>query len=457
MFEKFVRDNSGSPGLAKDKILSPEPPAIAPLAKAEPTATRHIALKVHLHEKLLTMLNLSVLDKVTRDELRRELAPLIRTILSEDGIALNTIEYHQLVDEVLDEVLGLGPLEPYLKDPTINDILVNTHKQVYVERQGKLEATPARFKDERHLMRVIQKIVSAVGRRVDESQPWVDARLPDGSRVNVLVPPCAVDGPLVSIRKFSKMPFTIERLIEIGSIDQRMAAMFELVVRSRLNVLISGGTGSGKTTLLNALSSFISNKERIITIEDTAELQLQQTHIGRMETRPPNIENLGEVTQRDLVRNALRMRPDRIIVGEVRGAEVLDMLQAMNTGHDGSMTTVHANSPRDALTRLEHMVGMTGIEIPLKALRSQVASALNVIIQGQRLSDGKRRVVSVQEIVGMESDTVTMQEIFRFERTGTDADGNVIGRHRATGIRPKFVKRAEEYGFHVPADMFKVD
>jgi pilus assembly protein CpaF len=348
----------------------------------------------------------------------------------------------------------LGPLEPFLKDPSVADILVNTHQQVYVERHGQLELTPARFKDERHLMRVIQKIVSAVGRRVDESQPWVDARLADGSRVNVLVPPCAVDGPLVSIRKFSKMPFTIERLIEIGAIDSRIATVFELIVRSRLNVLISGGTGSGKTTLLNALSSFISNKERIITIEDAAELQLQQPHICRMETRPANIENVGEVTQRELVKNALRMRPDRIIVGEVRGAEVLDMLQAMNTGHDGSMTTVHANTPRDALTRLEHMVGMTGIEVPLKALRSQITSALDVVIQVQRLSDGRRCVVSVQEIIGMEGDTVTMQEIYKFERHGIDPEGRVLGAQKATGIRARFTKRAEEFGYSVPAELF---
>jgi pilus assembly protein CpaF len=456
MFQKYTRGGSSTPEAAPARPLAgTEPPLPAAVPDSPGTSTRHIALKVYLHEKLLSLLNLSVLDKITRDELRKELAPLIRTILTGDGIALNTIEYHQLVDEVLDEVLGLGPLEPFLKDPSVSDILINTHKQVYVERLGRLEQTPARFKDERHLLRVIQKIVSAVGRRVDESQPWVDARLPDGSRVNVLVPPCAVDGPLVSIRKFSRMPFTVPRLIEIGSIDERMSVLFELIVRSRLNVLISGGTGSGKTTLLNALSSFISNRERIVTIEDTAELQLQQTHIGRMETRPPNIENLGEVTQRDLLRNALRMRPDRIIVGEVRGAEVLDMLQAMNTGHDGSMTTVHANSPRDALTRLEHMVGMTGIEIPLKALRSQVASALNVIIQVSRLSDGRRRVVSVQEIIGMEADTVTMQEVFRFERTGTDPEGKVLGSHNATGIRPKFSKRCEEYGFNVPIDLFR--
>ena len=458
MFQKYTREVPPVPDLVQDRPVTVEKPPVAEPPSVSPnTPSRHIALKVHLHEKLLTMLNLSVLDKVTRDELRRELAPLIRSVLNADGIALNTIEYHQLVDEVLDEVLGLGPLEPFLKDPTVSDILVNTHKQVFVERAGRLEPTPARFKDERHLMRIIQKIVSAVGRRVDESQPWVDARLADGSRVNVLIPPCAVDGPLVSIRKFSKMPYTVDRLIEIGSIDARMARLFELIVRSRLNVLISGGTGSGKTTLLNALSSYISNKERIMTIEDTAELQLQQIHVGRMETRPANIENMGEVTQRDLLKNALRMRPDRIVVGEVRGAEVLDMLQAMNTGHDGSMTTIHANTPRDALTRLEHMVGMTGIEIPLKALRSQIASALNVIIQAQRLSDGRRRVVSVQEIVGMESDTVTMQEIFRFDRTGTDPDGNVLGRHHATGIRPKFCKRAEEFGLRVPPELFKAD
>jgi pilus assembly protein CpaF len=339
----------------------------------------------------------------------------------------------------------------------VSDILVNTYRQVYVERAGRLEPTPAHFKDERHLMRIIQKIVGAVGRRVDESQPWVDARLADGSRVNVLVPPCAVDGPLLSIRKFSKTPLTVAKLVELGTIDRRIALVLEIIVRSRLNVLISGGTGSGKTTLLNAMSSFISNRERIITIEDTAELQLQQSHIGRMESRPPNLENAGEVSQRDLLRNALRMRPDRIIVGEVRGAEVLDMLQAMNTGHDGSMTTVHANSPRDALTRLEHMVGMTGIEIPVRSLRSQMASALNLVVQVQRLSDGRRRVVSVQEITGTEGDTMTMQELFRFERQGVDTAGNVVGQHVPTGIRPKFVQKAEENGVQIPAELFRMD
>jgi pilus assembly protein CpaF len=416
---------------------------------------KNTELKVFLHEKLLGMLNLSALDRTPREELARELAPIIKNLLGEEGVVLNTGEYNQLVLDVLDEVLGLGPLEPLLKDPSISDILVNTYAQVFVERAGRLELTRVRFKDDRHLMRIIQKIVGAVGRRVDESQPWVDARLADGSRVNALVPPCAVDGALLSIRKFSKMPFTMDRLVDIGSMDKHMAQLFELIVRARLNVLISGGTGSGKTTMLNALSTYISNRERIITVEDTAELQLQQTHIGRMETRPANIEGTGEVTQRDLVKNALRMRPDRIIVGEVRGAEVLDMMQAMNTGHDGSMTTVHANSPRDALTRLEHMVGMTGIEIPLRSLRSQVASALNVVIQIQRMSDGRRKVVSVQEIIGMEGEIVTMQEIYRFERQGVDAEGNVLGQHKQCAVRPKFLQRVVENGIPVPPDLFK--
>jgi len=422
--------------------------------EATSTVIRNTELKVMLHEKLLDILNLSVLDKMSREALARDVGPIIRELLTKENVALNVTEYNNLVHEVLDEVLGLGPLEPFLKDPTVTDILVNTHEHVYVERDGQLEETPARFKDERHLMRVIQKIVSAVGRRVDESQPWVDARLDDGSRVNVLVPPCAVDGPLVSIRKFSKIPFTINRLVENGTMDQSISTFLDIIVHMRLNILISGGTGSGKTTLLNSMSSFIGQNERIITIEDTAELQLQQRHVGRMETRPANMENVGEVTQRDLVRNALRMRPDRIIVGEVRGAEVLDMLQAMNTGHDGSMTTVHANSPRDALTRLEHMVGMTGIEIPLKSLRGQIASAINIVVQIQRLSDGKRRVVSIQEITGMESDTVVMQEIFRYQRAGVDSTGNLVGWHCPTGVRPKFSQHAAELGIQIPLEIF---
>jgi pilus assembly protein CpaF len=395
-----------------------------------------------------------MIDKVPLEELRREIGAMVRDLLVEDNIALNSKEYTRLVEEILDEVLGLGPLEPLLKDSSVSDILVNTYDQVFVERFGQLELTPVKFKDDRHLLRIIDKIVSAVGRRVDESQPWVDARLADGSRVNALVPPCAVDGPLLSIRKFSKMPYTVERLIEIGSITQQMAELLRAVVRTRLNLLISGGTGSGKTTMLNALSSFISDKERIVTIEDTAELQLQQTHVARMETRPPNVEGKGEVSQRDLLRNALRMRPDRIIVGEVRGAEALDMLQAMNTGHEGSMTTIHANTPRDALARLEHMVGMTGIELPIKSLRAQMAAAIHVVIQLQRLSDGRRRLISVQEITGMEGDVVSMQEIFRFVRSSTDPDGTIQGHYEATGIRPKFAGRFESWGVRLPEDLY---
>jgi pilus assembly protein CpaF len=446
-----------TPDVKPEEILAEAPPSTAWRGHPANSVARNTDLKVFLHEKLLEILNLGVLEKMTREDLDHELVPTIENILDSEGIVLSTSEYRQLTSEVLDEVLGLGPLEPYLKDNTVSDILVNTHRYMFVEREGRLEPTPSHFKDERHLMRVIQKIVSGVGRRVDESQPWMDARLPDGSRVNVLVPPCAVDGPLLSIRKFSKTPLTMERIIELGSVSKEMAALFELIVATRRNVLISGGTGSGKTTLLNALSSFIGDRERIITIEDTAELQLQQRHVCRVETRPPNLENTGEVTQRDLLKNTLRMRPDRIIVGEVRGAEVLDMLQAMNTGHDGSMTTVHANSPRDALTRLEHMVGMTGIDLPQNALRGQIASAIHVIIQIQRMSDGRRRVVSIQEIVGLETNTVTMQELYRFERAGLDAAGNVIGAHRATGIRPRLVRLAEECGIPVPPQLQKGD
>jgi pilus assembly protein CpaF len=447
MFQRYVKTQ------AKAAPAAPATPA-----PAEPTLPspemRFLHLKVRLHQRLLDTLNLSVLDQMTSEELRTGIGGIVREFLIEDGVALNAREYQRLVDEILHEVLGLGPLEPLLKDPTISDILVNTHAQVFVERHGQLELTPVRFKDDRHLMRIIDKIVSAVGRRVDESQPWVDARLADGSRVNALIPPCAVDGPLLSIRKFSRMPFTIERLIDIGTLTQEIAELLQGVVRSRLNVLISGGTGSGKTTLLNALSGFISDKERIVTIEDTAELQLQQVHVGRMETRPPNIEGKGEVSQRDLVRNALRMRPDRIILGEIRGAEALDMLQAMNTGHDGSMTTVHANTPRDALARLEHMVGMTGIELPMRSLRAQVASALQVIVQVQRLSDGRRRLISLQEITGMEGEVVSMQEIFTFRRSGIDADGNIKGQFVATGVRPKFARRLEEWGLPVRDNLF---
>ena len=411
-------------------------------------------LKVAIHQRLLDKINLSALDKIPREEISKQISPLVRKLLAEERVALNSSEYGQLLAEVLDEVLGLGPLEPLLKDPSVSDILVNTHSQVFVERYGKLDKTAVRFKDDAHLSRIIQKIVSAVGRRVDESQPWVDARLADGSRVNALLPPCAVDGPLLSIRKFAKIPFTVDRLIENDSITAAIAEMLEVVVRTRLNVLISGGTGTGKTTMLNAMSSLISNRERIVTIEDTAELQLQQEHVGRMETRTANLEGHGEISQRDLVKNALRMRPDRIVLGEVRGGEVIDMLQAMNTGHDGSMTTIHANSARDALTRLEHMTAMTGFDIPTKSLRGQMASALQIVVQLRRFSDGTRRVSSIQEIVGLEGDIITMQEIFTFRQRGVDQDGNIIGYHTPTGVRPKFAERAEEFGFSLKESVF---
>jgi pilus assembly protein CpaF len=432
----------------------------APLAEPVKTARAgdvgsvSLELKVSLHQRLIDKINLAALEKMTRAQVAEQLNPIVTRMVAEERAALNRAEYERLLEELLDEVLGLGPLEPLLNDSTIADILVNTHRQVFVERAGRLERTEIQFKDDRHLTRIIQKIVSAVGRRVDESQPWVDARLADGSRVNALLPPCAVDGPLLSIRKFAKMPFTMDRLIENGTITAQLAEILEIIVRSRLNVLISGGTGTGKTTILNALSSLISNKERIVTIEDTAELQLQQEHIARMEARPPNMEGVGEVTQRDLLRNSLRMRPDRIVVGEVRGTEVLDMLQAMNTGHDGSMTTIHANTPRDALTRLEHMTAMSGFDIPVRALRGQIGSAINVIVQLQRFSDGRRRVVSLQEITGMENEVIAMQEIFRFERLGVDANEQVLGHHRPTGIRPRFTQRAREFGYTMPESLF---
>jgi pilus assembly protein CpaF len=418
---------------------------------------RWLDLKTRLHERLLEELNLSAIEKVAKSDLRREVATIVNEMLTSEGTALNAKEFNLLIEELLDEVLGLGPLEPLLKDPTVTDILVNTHRQVFVEQYGVLERTPVQFKDERHLLRIIDRIVSAVGRRVDESQPWVDARLADGSRINAIIPPCALDGPLLSIRKFSRDPLTIERLIANGALTREMATLLNAIIKARLNVLISGGTGSGKTTLLNAVSSYIDARERIITIEDSAELQLQQVHVARMETRPPNIEGRGAVLQRDLVRNALRMRPDRIIVGEVRGAEALDMLQAMNTGHDGSMTTIHANSPRDALGRLEQMIMMTGVEFPLRSMRAQISSAIQVVLQLERMSDGRRRIISLQEITGMEGEVVTMQEIFCFRRRGVDGEGRVLGRFEATGIRPRFAERLRMRGLELSNDLFSAN
>ena len=415
----------------------------------------HTDLKVELHQRLLGLINLSALEKMSRAQIEEEVGDIVLEELDKQRHALNHAERKQLVGDVLDELLGLGPIEPLLKDTTITDILVNGHDCVFVERYGVLEPSAVRFKDERHLVRIIQKIVSAVGRRVDESSPMVDARLADGSRVNAVVPPLALDGSLLSIRKVAKTPISMARLIEIGSVPAQVAEVMKAVVAARLNVLISGGTGSGKTTMLNAMSAFIDNRERIVTIEDSAELQLQQEHVARLETRPANIEGKGEVAQRDLVKNSLRMRPDRIIVGEVRGGEAFDMLQAMNTGHDGSMTTVHANSPRDALSRVEQMIGMSGVDIPARSARAQISSAIHVVVQVARLSDGRRKLISLSELSGMEGDVITMQEIFRYRQTGVGSDGMVQGRFEATGIRPRFLDQVMAHGVSLSPDLFR--
>ena len=420
-------------------------------------ADLHTDLKVELHQRLLDLINLAALDNMSREQIQDEVGDIVLEELDKQRHALNHAERRRLVDDVLDELLGLGPLEPLLKDATITDILVNGHNSVFVERYGVLEPTPVRFKDEKHLIRIIQKIVSAVGRRIDESAPMVDARLADGSRVNAVVPPLALDGALLSIRKFAKTPISLSRLIEIGSVPEQVAEVMKAVVAARLNVLISGGTGSGKTTMLNAMSAFIDNRERIVTIEDSAELQLQQSHVVRLETRPANIEGKGEVIQRDLVKNSLRMRPDRIIVGEVRAGEAFDMLQAMNTGHDGSMTTVHANTPRDALSRVEQMIGMSGIDVPARSARAQIASAIHVVVQVGRLSDGRRKLMSLSEISGMEGDVITMQEIFRFRQTGVSTDGMVQGRFEASGIRPRFLEQVMAHGVTLSPDLFRPD
>ena len=422
-------------------------PTSAPLEDAT-------SLKIRIHERLLEVLNLSLLDKMPRESLRNEVRSVIGNFLAQEKRLLTSGQTEQLVGDVLDELLGLGPLEPLLQDDTVSDILINTYNAVFVERKGRLEKTDVHFHDTRHLVRIINKIVAAVGRRVDESQPMVDARLADGSRVNAIIPPLAVDGPLVSIRKFASKPIHMARLVELGSISEEMAHVLRVMVKCRRNILISGGTGSGKTTLLNALSANIDSLERIITIEDSAELQLQQPHVGRLETRPANIEGTGEVTQRELVRNALRMRPDRIIVGEVRTGEAFDMLQAMNTGHDGSMTTVHANTARDALSRVEQMIGMAGLEISARSIRQQIASAINVVVQVERMEDGHRRVVSISEITGMEEDVITTQDIFRFRRRGQSSDGLIEGDFETTGVRPKVMDMLAARGLELPPLMF---
>jgi pilus assembly protein CpaF len=449
-----VRKNPAGPLNGPDEAA---PAAVAKLGREPAARDKMLDLKVSIHRALLDKINLNALDQLSRHQIELEVKDIIFEILEQRRAVLNSREREALVGEVLDELLGLGPLEPLLKDESITDILVNGAESVFVERSGLLEKVETRFQDDKHLQRIIQKIVSAVGRRIDESSPYVDARLADGSRVNAIIAPLAIDGSTLSIRKFAKQRIGIERLIEFGSIAPEMSELLKAVVTSRRNVLISGGTGSGKTTLLNAMSSFIDQRERIVTIEDSAELQLQQDHVVRLETRPANLEGKGEVPQRDLLKNALRMRPDRIIVGEVRAGEAFDMLQAMNTGHDGSMTTVHANTPRDALARIEQMIGMSGVDISPRSARAQIASAINVVIQVARMVDGQRRVTSISELTGMEGETITMQEIFRYKITGRNPDGTVIGRFESTGIRPKLLVAAADYGVELSSELFRPD
>ncbi|MBC7859926.1 MAG: CpaF family protein [Burkholderiaceae bacterium] len=425
-------------------------------AQAMDAAAGYNALKGSIHLKLLDKFDLAVLDALPAATLRAEIATMVERLLDDEQAAVNELERRSLVRDIQHEMLGFGPLELLMADATVSDILVNRYDRIYVERKGKLELSGVRFTDEKHLLRIIDKIVSLVGRRIDESSPMVDARLPDGSRVNAVIPPVALDGPMMSIRRFAHIPLKMANLVgdELRSLTPEMAGMLEGLCKAKVNMVISGGTGAGKTTLLNILSGFIPPAERIVTIEDAAELQLQQPHVVRMETRPTNIEGKGEITQRALVRNALRMRPDRIIIGEVRGAEAVDMLQAMNTGHDGSLTTIHANNPRDALSRLENMIGMANLNLPHKAARQQIASAITVVIQVLRLIDGKRKITSIQEITGLEGEVVTMQEIFAFRQTGVGADGVVEGYFHATGVRPKFSERLRAFGVALPDAMF---
>jgi len=459
VFKEFTPSQKPKAGAKTDNVVDLASLPLRQLQPHEPTAqeaelTQWLELKSRLHDVLLDRLNLAVIDKVQPDELRREVATLVSQVLSDEGRPMRAEEFKRLVDELLDEVLGFGPLEPLLADPTINDILVNSHRNVYVERFGVLEKSKVRFRDERHLLRIIDKIVSRIGRRIDESTPWVDARLADGSRVNAVIRPCAIDGPSVSIRKFARDPLTMAKMVEIGSLTEGAAMLLRALVMARLNILISGGTGSGKTTMLNALSSYIGPRERIVTIEDAAELQLQQDHVVRLETRPPSPSGTGMVTQRDLVRNALRMRPDRIIVGEVRGAETFDMLQAMNTGHEGSMTTVHANTARDALGRLEQMVTMIGLDFAGTAVRAQIAAGIHIVLQLNRLSDGTRRITAISELTGMEGNTITMQDIFVFRRKGVAENGLIAGEFVPTGIRPRCYDQLVQAGAELPGDLF---
>ncbi|MER9584883.1 CpaF family protein [Mesorhizobium sp. M0276] len=456
MLGRFIKGPGEQQAMAKAEPLAAPPVAqpISPVADVETHGDDFLTLKVEIHRHLIDRFNLTALESASKDEILNEIRPIVREFVRNRNVPLNARELDQLTGDTADEMLGLGPIEPLLKDDSITDILINTHKRVFIERRGIVEETPIRFRDEAHLLRVINKIVSAIGRRVDESSPMVDARLEDGSRVNIAVRPISVDGPLVSIRKFSKNPYSLERLMAFNSIRPPMIELLRIAVQARKSILVSGGTGSGKTTLLNALSSYIPSRERLITIEDAAELQLQQPHVGRLETRPPNVEGKGEVRQRELLKNALRMRPDRIIVGEVRGEEAFDMLQAMNTGHEGSMTTIHANTPRDAISRLEQMVGMAGMPMTHDSIRAQIASAIDIIVQTQRLSDGGRRVTSISELTGMEGNVVQLQEIYHFVRREVTAEGKVIGDFRATGVRPRFAPEAATLGHHFAKDAF---
>jgi pilus assembly protein CpaF len=446
--DRFRRDKSTpQPAEESSKIRKPVD---------SPRDNDYQDLKSRVHSQLFEHLDLSRLGSVSEERISKDIELLARRILEEENVPLTQEQRKRLIEELRHEVFGLGPLEPLLADPTVCDILVNGYNDVFVERAGKLEKTAARFKDDAHLMKIVEKITTAVGRRIDETSPMVDARLADGSRVNVIIPPLALDGPMMSIRRFAVDPLSADDLIDSGSVTEPIMRLLEAAVRCKLNVVISGGTGAGKTTMLNVLSGFIPADERIVTIEDSAELQLRQDHIVRLETRPANIEGRGQISQRELVINSLRMRPDRIVVGEVRGGEALDMLQAMNTGHDGSLTTIHANSPRDALARIETMVAMTGVELPQRAVRQQISSAIQVVIQLSRLSDGTRRLVSLQEITGMEGDIVTMQEIFKLHRRGMDAEGRIAAEVVPTGLRPKFTERLRDYGVELGPDFFEV-